>query len=237
MSGAGKRERTAVEQVARYFGATREQGGATSPYACLTLDAKRIAVEVAVIEPAAAEHGDDAVPRLRLDKVALRLISRLQAALSPRVADGQVVMFSVTAPIRLPSKTAAELEADISQCRRRGAAPVEISDTICGNQVRVRFAKGGARPASKVVGFVHNPGTDPQVFFDLTVGLLRHIGAAVDKRPPESFDGDRWLVIADEQGGERIGTYRQVYSQLGVSTDFNKMLVVFADGQVETLTG
>ncbi|ALN85620.1 hypothetical protein LC55x_2352 [Lysobacter capsici] len=201
------------------------------------LDAKRIAVDVAVMEPAVAGHGDDATPRLRLDKVALRLISRLQAALSPRVADGLVVMFSVTAPIRLPSKTAAELEANISECFRCSSAPVEISDTICGNQIRVRFAKGGAKPASKVVGFVHNPGTDPRVLFDLAAGLLRHIGAALDRRPLESFDGDRWLVIADEHDHARIGTYRQVYSQLGVSTDFNKMLVVFADGQVETLTG
>jgi len=235
MAGSGKRERMAIEQVAEYFGATWEQGDATSPVAYLRLDAKRIAVDVAVIEPAVAGHGDDAVPRLRFDKVALRLIARLQAALAPRVADGQVLMFAVTAPIRLPSQTAAELESKIDEGLRRGAAQVEISDTICGNQTRVRFAKGGARSASKVIGFVHNPDTDPHVLFDLSAALLKHVSAAVDKRPLESFDGERWLVIADERDHAWIGTYRHVYSQLGVCSEFSKMLVVFADGQVETL--
>lgn len=176
-----------------------------------------------------------ATPRLRFDKVALRLISRLQAALSPRVPDGTVVILAVTAPIRLPAKTAAELERNISECLRRGAMQVEINDTICGNQTRVRFVKGGARPESKVIVFVHNPDTDPRVLFDLATVLIKHIGAAVEKRPPGSFSGDRWLVIVNEQGPERIETYRHVYAQLGVSTEFNKILVVLPDGQVEAL--
>lgn len=236
MSGSGKRETTAIEQVAEYFGATREQGDATSPDGYLRLDAKRIAIDVAVIEPAVAGHGEVAVPRLRIDKVALRLISRLQAALSPQVADGQVVMLAVTAPIRLPSKTAAELETKIGECLRRGPVQVEIGETICGNQTRVRFAKGGARPASKVIGFVHNPDTDPRVLFDLAAALLNYIGAAAIKPPPESFGGERWLVIADERDPAWIATYRHVYSQIGVSSEFRKMLVVFAGGQVETLS-
>lgn len=237
MAGSDKRERMPIDRVAEYFGATREQGDATSPDGYLRLDAKRIAIDVAVIEPVVAGHGDDAVPRLCFDKVALRLISRLQAALSPRVVDGQVVMLAVTAPIRLPSKTTAELETKIGECLRRETAQFEIGDTICGNQTRVRFAKGGARPASKVIGFVHNPDTDPRVLFDLAAALFNYIGAAAVKRPPESFGGERWLVIADERGHAWIGTYRHVYSQLGVSSDFNKVLVVYADGQVETLNG
>ncbi|MBW8808762.1 MAG: hypothetical protein JF591_07980 [Lysobacter sp.] len=236
MSRSGKRETAAIEQVARHFGATWEDGGATSPDAYLTLDARRIAVDVAAIDPVVAEHAATA-PRLRFDKVALRLISRLQAALSPRVPDGKVVILTVTAPIRLPAKTAAELERHVGECLRRGAMNVEISDTICANQTRVRFAKGIAGPASKVIVFVHNPDTDPRVLFDLTTGLLKRIGAAAEQRPPVAFSGDRWLVIADEQGSARIETYRHVYSQLRIASDFSKILVVLADGQVEALLG
>ena len=237
MSKAGKRETAAIEQVARHFGATWEQGDATSPDAYLTLGAKRIAVDVAAIEVAVAGHGDDAAPRLRFDKVALRLIARLQAALSPRIADGQAVIFTVTAPIRLPSKTVDELDARISESLRRADAPTAMRDTICENQAQVRFVQGIAGPASKVIGFVHNPDTDPNLLIDLTAALLEHIPAAADKRPPKSFGGDRWLVIADGPGFAQIATYRHVYSQLGVATDFRKVLVVLPDGQVETLVG
>lgn len=237
MSGSGKRGTAAIEQVAKHFGATREHGGGASPDAYLTLDAKRIAVDIAAIGPAIAGHDDHATPRLRFDKVALRLISRLQAALSLRVPDGTVVILTVSAPIRLPAKTADELERHIGECLRRGAMNVEISDTICANQTRVRFVKGAARPASKVIVFVHNPDIDSRGLFDLTSALLKHIGAAADERPPESFRGERWLVLADEQGPAQIETYRHVYSQLGVSTDFKKILVVLSDGRVEALLG
>lgn len=237
MSGSGKRGTAAIEQVAKHFGATWEHGGGASPDAYLTLDARCIAVDVAVIDPVVAEHGAAVMPRLRFDKVALRLISRLQGALSPRVPDGKVVILTVTAPIRLPAKTAAELERHISECLRRGAMNVEINDTICANQTRVRFVKGAARPASKVIVFVHNPDIDPRGLFDLTSALLKHIGAAADERPPESFSGERWLVLVDEEGSAQIETYRHVYSQLGVSTDFKKILVVLSDGRVEALRG
>jgi hypothetical protein len=67
--------------------------------------------------------------------------------------------------------------------------------------------------------------------------LLQHIGASADKRPPEEFAGDRWLVVANKDGLSYIETYRHVYSQLSISTDFKKILMVLAGGRVETLTG
>jgi len=60
----------------------------------------------------------------------------LQAALSAFVPDGEAIVVTVTAPIRLPAKTAAELEGKIRDGLARRPAQREISDTICGNQVR-----------------------------------------------------------------------------------------------------
>ena len=90
---------------------------------------------------------------------------------------------------------------------------------------------------SKVIGFVHNPDSDPVVLLRLTQTLLQHIGAAADKRRPEKFTGDRWLVVAHKDGLSYIETYRHVCSQLSISTDFKKILMVLAGGRVETLAG
>jgi hypothetical protein len=49
---------------------------------------------------------------------------------------------------------------------------------------------------SQVIGFVHNPDSDPDVLLRLTQSLLQHIGAAAGKRAPKKFTGDRWLVVA-----------------------------------------
>jgi hypothetical protein len=48
--------------------------------------------------------------RLRFDKVALRLVGRLKAALASAVPEGQTVIFTISAPIRLPGKTVEALE-------------------------------------------------------------------------------------------------------------------------------
>ena len=236
MSKLGKQEQAAIEAVARRFSATWEKADGESPAAYLTIAGQRIAIEVTAIKPGIAERGDLAKPRLRFDRVALRLVGGLQAALSELVPDGEAVVLTVTAPIRLPAKAAAALESEIRDCLARRSAHAEIKDSICGNQVRVRLVKGVPRRASKVIGFVHNPDSDPEILLGLTQSLLQHIGAAADRRPPETFTGDRWLVVADEGGLAPIETYRQVYSQISISTEFKKVLMVVAGRRVEALT-
>ena len=124
---------------------------------------------------------------MRFDKVVLRLIGGLQAALREAVPDGRAVMLTVTAPIRLPGKTAAALEARIHAGLTRRPAKIETAETIHGNRVRVRIVKDVSAKASKVIGFVHNPETDAEALLDLTQSLLQQIGTAADKPMPKKF--------------------------------------------------
>ena len=237
MSRLGKQEQAAIEAVARHFSATWEKAEGEPPDAWVTIAGKRIGVEVTVIEERIAGGGDLARPRLRFDKVALRLLRVLQSALSEAVPDGQAVVLTVTAPIRLASKTAAAVECRIREALARRQGQVEIKDTIHGNRIRIRLVRGVSRRASKVIGFVHNPDTDPDVLLDVTHWLLHRIGSAADKRSPRKFTGDRWLVVVHEHGLPHIETYRQVCSALSLSTDFRKILMVLPGGRVESLSG
>lgn len=96
-------------------------------------------------------------PRLRFDKVARRFVSDLQTALRHAVPDGTTVTFTITAPIRLASKTAVVLEEQIRVLLARRAKQAESEQTIHGNAIRVRVVRTGSTQAPKVVGFVHNP--------------------------------------------------------------------------------
>jgi hypothetical protein len=214
-----------------------ETGDREPTDAHLTIGGKRIAVEVAVVNRKIAEGGDRPKPRLRLDRVALRVVGGLQAALSAFIPDGEAVVLTITAPIRLPARTAAALEATIRDCLSRRSAPAEVTETICGNHIRIRFVKGASGRMAKVIGFVHNPDSDTDALLRLTQSLLQQIGTAADKRPPGRSTGDRWLVLADEDGLSQIETYLHVLSQLGASTEFNRVLMVLAGGRVETLAG
>jgi hypothetical protein len=234
-NGLGAPGLAAIEAVARRFSATWEAADGASPDAWLTLDGRRIAVEVVAV---GAGTGDEfAKPRLRFDRVALRLVDGLRASLSPLVPDGEAVVVTGTAPIRLAAKTADSLEGRVRDALAR-RPETNLEETNYGNQVRVRFVTGVSRRAPKVAGFVHNP--DPAhaaLLLDLTQSLLRQVGAAAERRPPEAFTGDRWLVVAEEARLTDIETYRRVYAQIAPAAEFKQALIVLAGGRVETLTG
>jgi hypothetical protein len=208
MSGVGKRERAALEAVARHFSATWEKGEAP-PDAYLTIAGKRIAVEVTTTKLRIAERGGLTKPRLRFDRVALGFVRRLQAA----------------------------PEDNIRTYLARQSAQGEAKHTIHGNQIRVRLVKGGSRRTTKVIGFVHNPDSDPDGLFDITLSLIERIGAKARTGAPARSAVDRWLVLAGDDRFSYIEPYRHVCSQLSIPTGFKKILVVLADGRIETMTG
>jgi hypothetical protein len=223
-----EQERAALEAVARRFSATWEQGG-DPPAAYLTVDGKRIAIALATLK---AGQGETAKIRLRFDKVVIRLMDRLQATLGEIVPDGTTVLLTITAPIRLASKTAAALE-DKVQALLGWRSPVrDEEDTIHGNRVRIRLVRHGSERAPKLIGFVHNPDSDPLRLLDMTNELLDLLGAVPGRRA-----GDRWLVLTSAGGAAYLDAYRYIVSQLRTATDFTKILMVLGDGPIAVLTG
>jgi len=106
--------------------------------------------------------------RLRFDKVALRLVGGLKAALADVVPEGQTVLFTITAPIRLPGKTALALEAMM-----RSAAPgAERREIVHDNEIRTLRLTGVPRHMPKVLGFVHSAESDAGAILTLAGARL-----------------------------------------------------------------
>jgi len=230
-------ELAAVAAVARHVSAKWQTANEDWSDAYLTIDGKQIAVAATTLELPITRRSGLGKPRLRFDKVALRFVRGLQTALGGFVPDGQAVILTITAPIRLPAKTAAALEEKCRAALARRSAQAKLTDTIHGNQIQVRIVEGVASPVSKVIGFVHNPDSDPDVLFELTQSLLRCVDGAAQKGAPNRSTGDRWLVVATENVAPWLSeTSRHVFAQLAISTDFNKVLTVRADGSVDSLT-
>ncbi len=256
-----KQERTAIDSVARRFSATWEKGR-VPPHAYLTVAGKRVAVDVATLKRRGAGQGHAAKPRLRFDKAVTRVMGRLRATLGETVPDGMTVVLTLTAPIRLPSKTAGSLEDKVRTLlgrgspgarERRGAmgpherrAPGGVQgsppinrdekSTIHGNRVRIRLLRDASGRAQKLIGFVHNSDSDPLLLLNMTRGLLELLSAEAGRRAPRPA-GDRWLVVMSAEGIPCLEAYRDIYSQLRLATDFKKVLIVFRDGRAGALTG
>jgi hypothetical protein len=235
-----KQERTAIETVARRFSATWEKSS-DSPDAYLMVAGKRVAVDITTLKQRGIGQGNAAKPRLRFDKVATRLMERLQATLGKTVPDRMTVLLTITAPIRLPLKTAASLEDKIQTLLGRGSPGRDEpgrgeKGRIHGNRVQIRFLKDQSERVPKMIGFVHNSDSDPLLLLDMTRELLELIGAEAGRRAPR-LTGDRWLVVISAGGISCLEAYRYIYSQLRMATGFQKILMVFGDGSVGTLTG
>jgi hypothetical protein len=235
MRNLKKHERAAIEAVARQFSATWEKGS-DPPDAYIMVAGKRVAVEITTIKRRGTGQSDAAKPRLRFDKVATRLMERLQTTLGETVPDGMTVLLTVTAPIRLASKTAASLEDKLQTLLRRGSPVRDEKDTIHGNRVQIRLLKTGSERAPRMIGFVHNPDTDALLLLNMTRELLDLISAEAGRRAPR-LAGDRWLVAISARGFSCLEVYRYIYSQLRMATSFKKIFMMFGDGRVGMLTG
>ena len=230
-----KQELTAIEAVARRFSATWEKGS-DPPDACILLAGKRVAVDVITLKPRGTGQGNAAKPRLRFDKVATMLMERLQATLGEIVPDGMTVLLTITAPIHLASKTAVSLEDKIQTLLGRGSGDRDEKDTIHGNRVQIRILKDKSKRAPKMIGFVHNPDSDPRLLLNMTRELLEPLSAEAGRRAPIPV-GECWLVVISAREISCLDAYRYICSQLRMATKFKRILMIFNDGRVGMLTG
>ena len=124
--------------------------------------------EAAKVEREIIERIATAKLRLRFDRVVLRLVGGLKAALADIVPEDQVVILTITAPIRRATKTAAVLENLV----RSGLPDDGISGTIHDNQIRLRRIAGVPAHTPRVLGFVHNPESDAGLILALAESRL-----------------------------------------------------------------
>lgn len=233
MRNLNERERIAIEAVARRFSATWEKDGDHSG-AAIMAGGKRVAIRIATLKLRGIGQSKDAKLRLRFDKVATTVVERLRGTLSETVPDGMTVLLTITAPIRLPSRTVASLEEKARSLLSRGSPGRDEIATIHGNRVRIRLLRGKSERAPKMIGFVHNPDSDSLLLLNMTRELLDLVSAEDGGRAPRRAS-DQWLIVISAGGSSCLEAYRHIYSQLRIATGFEKILMVVGDGRIGTL--
>jgi hypothetical protein len=231
MRDSKQHRRVAVEAVARRFSATWE-ASRDSAEPSITVGGKRIALAVVTLERQGRRNASVATLRLRFDKVATRLLERLRATLGELVPGGTTVLLTVTAPIRSWSKTALAVEAKVRTILARRSSRRVKAERIEGNLVHIQALEGEVARSPQMIGFVHNPESDALMLLSMAREALESRSARAGRRV-----GARWLVVVSGGGRSVLDAYRSICSQVGLETDFQKILVVLGDGHVEVLTG
>jgi hypothetical protein len=121
-------------------------------------------VETEIVERAAAAR-----LRLRFDRVAVRLRDSVKAKLANTVPEDQTVVIAVTAPVRLPARTAESLESLVLS----GLPGGELHTIVHGNRILLRRVCGVAPGMPGVLVFVHNPASGAADILELAEARLR----------------------------------------------------------------
>jgi len=171
VSELNRQARAAIDAVARTISPTWNP-----PDAHIIVAGKRVGLQAGTLRRLSTGKNAGKL-RLRFDKVANRVISRLQVAAVEIVPDGMTVVVSITAPIRLASKTAASLEELIRTHLARKRSGPDAKATIHGNRVRVRVLKNKSERAPRLIGFVHNSDSDAALILDITEEMLELFAA------------------------------------------------------------
>ena len=180
-------------------------------------------VEVIAVTSQIPRGSKAAPPRLRFDRVVLRVFSDLRAALQDAVPSGVTVVVTLTAPIRLASKTTVAIEANVRKLLEKRSSRASATRTIETNKVRIQIIRGEKTATSSLVGFVHNRDSDPTILFGLTHALLRCA---------ESFNpGARVLRVEMQDEPRWTRTYAHVCAGVFARSGLQRILLVDTDGK------
>ncbi len=166
------------------------------------------------------------VPRLRFDRVVQRLVGDLRAAFDGELPGGTTALVTLTAPIRLPGKTAAAI-ADAVRAQVARASSRDLVATLHGNSVRVRIARHSLKHAPSTIAFVHNREPHPHRLLDCASEWLAVLSSAARAR-----NAERRCLQVHGQGRRALASIdRHVCSQLLSVTPFSTIVVVDDDGR------
>ena len=113
---------------------------------------------------------------LRFDRVAVRVLDRLQRGADAGPHADVSVALTLTAPVRAPGKTAEALQQESGALLRTGCPGDERSLDVHGNRAELRLLSHPPGREPKVLGFVHNPGSDAATILALAERWLRSGG-------------------------------------------------------------
>ncbi len=94
---------------------------------------------------------------LRFDKVALRVLEILRVHTEHSLNKGETVIVTVTAPIRVPARTAKDIATFVESLVSTSTDQANKKAQVQGNRVYLRLLKHGRPNAPRFIGFIHNP--------------------------------------------------------------------------------
>ena len=178
-----------------------------------------------------ARERDRRAPRLRFDRVVLRVCDELRTAAGRLLPSGSLAFVTLQAPIRQASKTVSSIETTLrAQAAGKPTGQTRASAAF-GNRIRVGLLPAPHSARSRLVCLVYTAGADPAGLLAMTRDLLALM------QLPARRSATGWLVVTTPEMSQLLPAYRQILAQLAIRVPYRAVLMVFGDGKTGRLLG
>ena len=178
-----------------------------------------------------ARERDRPAPRLRVDRVVLRVCDDLHAA-SLRLLPAESLAFvTLQAPIRQASKTVSSIETTLRALAAGKPTGRTRASASFGNRIRVGLLPAPRSARSRLVCLVYTAGVHSAGLLAMTRDLLALM------QLPTRRSALGWLVVTTPERCHLLPVYRHILAQLGVRLPYRAVLMVFGDGKTGRLLG
>jgi hypothetical protein len=123
---------------------------------------------------AIANAGNSTVKKLglRFDRVVVRILGDIRQSIEQHVPKNLIVIMTITAPIKHPTKTADDVAKEIKDYLKSDIQKQDSILTVFENNIQLRVAQSSPKQSEKFIGLVHNPDIDATMLLDLAARWL-----------------------------------------------------------------
>jgi len=222
----------------KHFGSniTKAQEGEDPPDIYLTINNKKIAVEITRLSPISFDQNGTAQNRNTQDSFAIKLLNELDSKLRDIIPSEMEVNLTIYVPVTNPRKYKKELFEYLKRNFENGVAIGEKKEVeLSGLKVKISFVPHRYQSQEKIVGIIVNKNSNADVLNNAKVILRNRILDKVNKCKKIQFQGLKWLALFNDYWPANYNTYARALNNISVKHDFESIFIISDKGQVNQI--
>lgn len=222
------------DRLIKHFGSdiAKSQEGEDPPDIYLTINNKKIAVEITRLSPISFNQNGTAQNRNTQDCFAIKLVNELDSKLRDIIPSEMDITLTIYVPVTNPRKYKRDLFEYLKRKLESGVTVGEKEEVeLLGSKVRISFVPRRNQSQTKIAGIIVNKNLNADVLKNAKVILEDRILDKVNKCKKIQFQGLKWLALFNDYWPANYNTYARALNNISVKHDFESIFIISDGGQ------
>ena len=207
--------------------------GENPPDGYITVDRKRIAIEVSrLVEHVSSENGETQ-SRLSTDVPAQTMAGEIEAEIAESIPEGTHIFLIIGSPVNNIRKTRQELQRAIVKMIESDENTKDIE--LCRNNVSINIYRGWPANESKISSAIANRYSSSNITQNVEAILADRIATKTLRQNRQSKPDEYWLALFNDYWIADAESYRVAYDKLQIPHDFDQIVIVDGYGRTSSL--